>query len=356
MRSITFGLLLLSLAGCANSETASLRSGAPGIEVARAAVRGGSPQIALQVVGGILAKDPANDSALVIQGESLTALGRIDEAAISFETVLRHDPRSVAAHIGLGRVRLASDPAGAETLFLEALQRQPTNGVALNNLGIARDLQGRHADAQTAYHQAMAANPDMTAAQVNLALSLAMDGRATDAVRLLRPLASDPSASQQMRHDLAAVLTMGGNKAEAERILSKDLQPNEVRQALDAYAAGTTGAITSNLSPGPPPEKPPRDAPAVQQIPVTTSANPQPGAPQVQLAAATSEDAAQTEWRRLQKHIPEVMDGHQASIVKVEKDGQVFWRLRTGGFADAGQATAFCERLHAVGAPCVIMR
>ena len=35
--------------------------------------------------------------------------------------------------------------------------------VALNDLGIARDLQGRHTDAQTAYREALGVNPDMAA-------------------------------------------------------------------------------------------------------------------------------------------------------------------------------------------------
>jgi Flp pilus assembly protein TadD len=394
--------------------------------VAQAALRGGSPQIALQVAGSILARDPTNDAALIIQGEALTQLGQLDEAAASFSVVLQHDAASVGAHIGLGRVRLASDPASAEGLFLEALQREPHNAVALNNLGIARDLQGRHADAQTAYRSAIAANPDMTAAQVNLALSLAMGGRSGDAVQLLRPLASDPGASRQVRHDMAAVLTMGGNRAEAETILSKDLAPQEVRQALDGYAAGRPTAAAGPVNAGPvpgnsPPLAPARPTTAVQNAasaqtpepaatvapapaapqaqttasvqpaepapmsapvqaaqPAQTTAPVQPSAPapvqtahteqttasrimpagtlQVQLTASASEDAAQAEWRRLQQQMPDAMGGRQPSVTKVERDGKVFWRLRTAGFADTDQATAFCERIHAAGASCIILR
>jgi Flp pilus assembly protein TadD len=317
----------------------------PGIDVAQAALRGGSPQIALQIVGNILSKDPANDPALTVQGEALTALGQLDEAATSFETVLQHDPASVAAHIGLGRVRLASDPEGAEALFLEALQRQPRNSVALNNLGIARDLQGRHADAQAAYRQALGGSPDMSAAQVNLALSLAMSGQPKDAIQLLRPLASDSGASPQLRHDLAAVLVMSGDKAAAERILSKDLPPNEVRQAVDAYAAaGPRPAAATLLTPG-------DDAPAASPMPAAVS-----GSFQVQLTAAASEEAAQAEWQRLQERMPDVLGGRQPTIAKVERDGRTFWRLRTGGFADASQASAFCERMRTTGTACVVAR
>jgi cytochrome c-type biogenesis protein CcmH/NrfG len=104
-----------------------------------------------------------------------------DAAAESYSEALRLDPKSVLARIGLGRLRLAGDPTAAETLFLEALQRQPHNAVALNDLGIARDLLGRHQDAQTAYRQAIGLEASMSGAEVNLALSLAMSGRADDA-------------------------------------------------------------------------------------------------------------------------------------------------------------------------------
>jgi Flp pilus assembly protein TadD len=403
MRSIALGLLIL-LAACSGGGVSTIGGGQPGLSVAQAALRGGAPLIALQVVGTLLAKNPGNDDALIIQGEALTQLGRLDEAAASFSTVLQHDPASVGAHIGLGRVRLASDPATAEVLFLEALQREPRNAVALNNLGIARDLQGHHGDAQTAYRQAMAANPSMTAARVNLALSLAMQGQPRDAVQLLRPLASDAGASRQVRHDLAAVLTMNGEKAEATAILSKDMSADEVRQAMEAYSSGR-GLMSSGLpaaapsgretasraSPGesvqraslssdparaaaslPVAAPPGSDAVASTSMPVTpASIGPAPvtpaapaaaqesatsGAPLVQLAAAVSADAAQAEWQRLQQHMPDVMDGRQPIIAKVERNGQTFWRLRVGGFADAGQASAFCERLHAGGGACVVTR
>jgi len=293
--------------------------------------------------------------------------------------------------------------------------------VALNNLGIARDLQGRHADAQTAYRSALAANPDMTAAQVNLALSLAMGGRSGEAVQLLRPLASDPGASRQVRHDMAAVLTMGGNRAEAETILSKDLAPQEVREALDGYATGRSAAPvkagpaggnppppaqsttsvqnaalvqtavpTATIAPLPaapqtqttasaqsaasapasvpvPAAQPAQATPAVQPpepAPTQTARTEQvaasrivpPGTLQVQLTAAASEDAAQAEWRRLQQQMPDAISGRQPSIVRAEREGRVFWRLRTAGFADAGEATAFCERVHTAGASCIVLR
>ena len=80
------------------------------------------------------------------------------------------------------------------------------------------------------------------------------------------------------------------------------------------------------------------------------------GKVEVQLAATPSEDAAQAEWRQLQEKLPAVLSGREPTTTKVEKDGKVFWRLRTGGFADAAEAGAFCERVRTGGASCVVMQ
>lgn len=235
-------MLLLALAACGGPIERELSPSAPGLNIADAALRGGSPQVALQVVSGVLSNSPDNAFALAIQGDALTLLGRPEAAAGSFERALRVDSGSTRAKIGLGRLRLGTDPADAERLFLEVLQKEPRDTVALNNLGIARDLQGRHAEAQVAYRQALGLNPELHAAQVNMALSLAMSGQGARALPLIQPLASAPGASRKLRHDYAAVLAMSGKRAEAEAILGADLTPAEVRQAMAEYEAKARSA------------------------------------------------------------------------------------------------------------------
>ncbi len=274
-------VLLLAACGHTQSEVSALQ---PGVDVAQAALRGGSPQIALQLAGNVLAHSPGNEAALVVQGDALTELGRLDEARDSYNRALRVNPASVGAELGLGRIRLTDDPAGASVLFLKALDHDPRNTSALTDLGVARDLQGDHAGAQQVYRQALGIDPQDSAAQVNLALSMAMSGAAEDAVRMLRPMASNPGASSKLRHDLAAALTMAGDRDEAARILSKDLSPEDVSQALDDYAAarsggggvvlvGTSGSETAvALTPAPAPPPAPASAPPPAPRPALASA------------------------------------------------------------------------------------
>jgi Flp pilus assembly protein TadD len=227
-------LLVLALAACTSSVPGTGEHQT--IEMARAAMKGGAPQTALQILTDAAAHGTPSVEALVLQGDALTSLGRYDQAGIAYDQALRRDAKSGGALDGLGRLKLSSDPAQAEAYFLAATRTDPRDTTAWNDMGVARDLQGHHEGAQEAYRQALGINPELSSAVVNMALSLAMTGRGEEGVRMLRPLADNPNATPKIRHDLAAALTMSGHRAEAEQILSADLSPSDVRQALDAYA------------------------------------------------------------------------------------------------------------------------
>ena len=190
MRALPIAALLL-LAACANN-------GGPGqadfpSNAGVTAFHNGSPEAALQIDDAILVRDPRNVRALLSRGDAQTALQQPDRAAESYSDALRADPHSALARIGLGRLRLADDPSAAEAWFLEASHADPHNAVAWNDLGIARDLLGRHQDAQAAYRQAIGLDASMHGAQVNLALSLAMAGRADGTAPTARIVASTPA-------------------------------------------------------------------------------------------------------------------------------------------------------------------
>ena len=74
----------------------------------------------------------------------------------------------------------------------------------------------------------------------------------------------------------------------------------------------------------------------------------------VQLAAVASEQAAQAEWQRLSKRMPDLLGARKPTVQRVDRDGRTIWRVRTGGFADLAEATSFCARVRAKGASCSI--
>lgn len=230
-------MLLITVLGACSAKTDAMFTGQPSLQTARVAMSGGSADVALAICDRLLTGRPRDAELLSCRGDALASLGRNAEAGAAFALALAADGNSPAAKIGLGRIRLATDPASAESLFLDALVRDPRNAVALNNLGIARDLQGRHADAQTAYGEAIAAAPEMRAAQVNLALSLAMSGRAGEAVRIMRPIGGRADASARERHDLAAVLAMDGKQDEASQLLRPELDGAQADQAVSGFKA-----------------------------------------------------------------------------------------------------------------------
>ncbi len=234
---ILFVLAALALASCAAQPELSGGPAGSRLKVADAALQGGDPELALHVAHAVLAHDPTNVAALLKEGDALAALGRDDEAALSFQHALALSHGSLEARIGLGRLRLKSDPAEAERLFAEVVEARPNNVTALVDRGIALDLEGQHTAAQASYRTALNAEPDDTAAEVNLALSLALAGHARQAIGMLRPLAQSGSANRRIEDDLAVALAMSGETEAASTVLSPELDQSQIALAIAGYQA-----------------------------------------------------------------------------------------------------------------------
>lgn len=231
-----------ALAACSpQATTMPATTDAPGspstLNVADAAIAGGDPSMALSVSQSVLANDPNNADALVHEGDAFYALGRCPAAEAAYNLALQHEPKSSPAETGLGRCLIKTDPAGAEQALTAAVQDDPGNGAAYNDLGIARDLQGNFAGAVDPYRKALVAQPGMVAAEVNLGLSLALSGSGPEALQYLGPLATGQSATPKIREDYAAALVATGQIDEARHVLSIDLAPADVQDALDGFAS-----------------------------------------------------------------------------------------------------------------------
>ena len=168
LQALAVAVSTIALTACGTFQQADTPHAQVTLRVADAAMASGAPDMALRVAQLVLDRDPNNVEAIVAKGNALYAMKVPDQARDAYRTAVILDVNSVAAQIGLGRTLVRSDPHSAETHFLAALATQPDSVVALNNLGIARDLQGHHAEAQQAYRQALALAPKMADVKTNL--------------------------------------------------------------------------------------------------------------------------------------------------------------------------------------------
>jgi len=157
----------------------------------------------------------------------------------------------------------------------------------------------------------------------------------------------------------------GGLAPEAERPRVDQLRAQLAERAAQEAARNAP-------PPSPAPAQP--AAPATPSAPATASALNAPSLPapvpanaerfapvangraQVQLGALPSEAAARGEWDRLQKRVPELLGNRRVTLAPFDREGQTtLYRIRTGGFADAATARAFCEEMKTRSIPCMVI-
>ena len=210
------------LGACSGARTSETAQRGPSLRIADAALASGAPEMALRVADLILAKQPRNAAALTMRGDALYAMGRYDMARGAYRASIAIDPKDAGPRVGLGRILARSNPSAAEDALLGALKLDPDNVVALNNLGVVRDLQGHNAKAREAYDRALALAPDSPDVEINLGTSLALSGQKADAVRLLRGVASNAGAARVWRKEILSGLTLAGDGAWAREQLRAD--------------------------------------------------------------------------------------------------------------------------------------
>ena len=166
---------------------------------------------------------------------------------------------------------------------------------------------------------------------------------------------------------VATLPERGASRQEQARLAPAPEAPRTeaLRQQMQPPAPAPAPAAASPATPNP--ATPSQTAAATQPAPARAAVAPrtatpapatappaaQAGRTQVQLSAATSEEAARGEWERLRRRVPELAS-RQPRITRFERDGQSpLWRLRVGGLADAAAARALCEQVRARGGACM---
>jgi Flp pilus assembly protein TadD len=285
LQALAVAVSTIALTACGTFQQADTPHAQVTLRVADAAMASGAPDMALRVAQLVLDRQPNNVDAIVAKGDALYAMSVPDQARDAYRSAVALDANNVAAQIGLGRTLVRADPQGAENHFLAALARQPDSVVALNNLGIARDLQGRHAEAQQAYRKALAIAPEMADVKTNLGLSLALAGQANQAVQVPQPIGTASDATALKRADLA--VAQAGNTGPSGPIKVEPAQNASVH--YDAPLAINSAPIASVESQMLPPRTVEQIMPPVAIArPAPVAAVPQtPGQPALPMAVAT---------------------------------------------------------------------
>jgi cell division septation protein DedD len=106
------------------------------------------------------------------------------------------------------------------------------------------------------------------------------------------------------------------------------------------------------------PASPPLQRQAAVAPPETPAAAPvESGGFMLQLFAVRSEDAAQTEFRRMQSKYSSVLSGRQPLIRRKDRGEQgIFYVAQIGPFGAKSEAEQLCGELKAAGGTCIIQR
>jgi protein O-GlcNAc transferase len=130
----------------------------------------GDLDAALAAYGAALAADPADATALVNRGVTFHMLGRAEEAAADYARAAELAPRVALIRANLAAAWLdAHKPGSARDAARAAVELDPANVSAWNNLGVACGLLGLGRDAREAWERALSLDPNHVSTLVNLA-------------------------------------------------------------------------------------------------------------------------------------------------------------------------------------------
>ncbi len=149
----------------------------------------------------------------------------------------------------------------------------------------------------------------------------------------------------------------------------KEAVPKETKPAApSADAAALAAAVaTATGKPGAPPQAgtpaPAAKAPEARpetQVAAVTPAAPTPGTPgsfQIQLVSVPTEEAANSEWKRISGKHQDLFASLTPSVTKADLGEKgIYYRLRAGPLADKAAADQLCAALAADRVGCIVVK
>lgn len=182
------------------------------------------------------------------QAIELHRAGRIVEASQLFQTVLKDEPRNLAAlqHLAIIHATRGEFEA-AEALFRRAADAAPDNPDVLCNLGRVLSERGRHEEAVACLSRALSLRPGMAEAEFNLATLHQKMGRRGAAIEYLRRVVARQPDFTVAICQLAACLQEDGKAEEAIAVLLKAAAARP-QEAVLRHALGRLQAIAGEIA------------------------------------------------------------------------------------------------------------
>ena len=181
---------------------------------------------------------PEDPAPLLALAKLYGRIGSYQESAAAYDQLaeLSQPQDSLPHHISAGRAYLlARDAIKAEQSFEKALYRDNASIKALNGLGIARDLQGRHGEAQEVYRSILQIDAVNRSAINNLALSLMITGDTSQATNLLETLSRKHNQNESYVRNLAMAYGMSGQMDLARTVLETISKGQQIENNLIAF-------------------------------------------------------------------------------------------------------------------------
>ncbi|MBC8719601.1 hypothetical protein [Ochrobactrum sp. Marseille-Q0166] len=180
-----------------------------------------------QILDNIGENNPASAEAALKVADTYFVHHAYLRAKAHYKNAIARGNRT-AGELGLGRVMLATNEAVlAEQQFLTILNVRPQSAEALNGLGVALDLQGRHQEAQHQYTKLLESLPTDRNGNNNLAVSYILAGRQGEASNHLGELARSYLDDPVIRQNLAMAQVLTGDRYAAEKTFALDMSRTE---------------------------------------------------------------------------------------------------------------------------------
>ncbi len=209
----------------AGRQWAALDADGAGGYVAMVEMDHGDMAAAHQRAAAVLARDPGNVDAAVVEGMWSAEVQDIDNATAHFERVVQAEPDNARGWFGLGLTRLYQERSGPALEALHtASQLRPRHAATLTTLAWARFVSRDLSAAEQTFREAIALDRGFAEAHGGLALTLVYMKRYTEARRETRIALRLNPATFGAVYAQGALMALDGKRVQGEAGIAQALQ------------------------------------------------------------------------------------------------------------------------------------